>query len=139
MTSYGLATLNALLNSAALVCVLLGYRAVRARRLDEHRRYMLSAFGLSLVFLASYLTRMLMFGDKHFPGHGAVRVVYFAILISHVLLALTVAPAVLYTVVLGQRDQRERHRKIARRVLPVWSYVLVTGVLVYLLLFHYAG
>lgn len=137
ITSYALATLNAVLNSSALCCVTLGYRAVRAGDIPRHRRYMLGAFVLSLIFLVSYATRMLIFGDQHFAGHGPVRLVYFAILISHVLLAAAVAPVVLYTVVLGLRDQRERHRKIAPRVLPVWAYVLVTGVVVYLLLFHY--
>ena len=139
ITAYGLATLNAVLNSAALLCVLLGYRAVRGRRIEAHRRFMLTAFGLSVMFLASYLTRMAMFGDKHFPGQGVARHAYLALLVSHVLLAVLVAPGVAYTLWLGLRGQIERHRRIAPRVLPVWLYVLATGVLVYLILYQLAA
>ena len=139
MTGYALATLNAVLNTAAFVSVLLGYRAVREHRVADHKRHMLRAFALSVVFLGSYLTRIVLFGDTHFPGAGAVRYVYFALLISHVVLALLIAPAVLYTVFLGVRGEIERHRRIAPRVLPVWLYVLATGVLVYLFLYHFPG
>lgn len=137
ITSYGLATLNAVLNTAALACVLLGYLAVRRRQLQTHKRFMLSAFVLSLVFLTSYITRILMFGDTRFPGHGAMRMVYFAVLISHVLLAIAIAPAVLYTVILGLKKKYATHKKWAPKVLPVWIYVLATGVLVYLMLHHW--
>lgn len=138
MTNYGLATLNAVLNATALVCVLFGARAIRARNIDAHKRFMLSAFGISVVFLASYLTRMWLYGDTHFPGVGPVRYVYFFLLISHVGLALVIAPAVIYTVVAGLRDQRDKHKRVAPKVLPVWIYVLATGVLVYLFLHHWA-
>jgi uncharacterized membrane protein YozB (DUF420 family) len=137
ITSYGLATLNALLNSAALVCVLLGYLAVRRRKLQTHKRFMLAAFVLSLIFLTSYVTRIVMFGDTKFLGHGAVRTAYFFVLISHVALALSIAPAVLYTVILGLRRKYATHKKWAPKVLPVWIYVLATGVLVYLMLHHW--
>ena len=90
------------------------------------------------VFLGSYLTRIALFGDTHFPGVGAVRYVYFFLLISHVGLALLIAPAVIWTVVLGVKDQRDKHKRIAPKVLPVWIYVLATGVLVYLFLHHWA-
>jgi putative membrane protein len=138
ITSYHLATLNALLNASAFCCVFLGYRAIRARDFAAHKRFMLTAFGLSAVFLASYLTRIALFGNTLFPGKGLARVAYLALLASHVGLALVIAPAVIYLVVLGLRDQRERHRKIAPKVLPVWLYVLATGVLVYLVLYHFA-
>jgi putative membrane protein len=137
MTSYGLATLNALLNSAALACVLLGWAAVRRRKLQTHKRFMLSAFVLSLIFLTSYITRILMFGDTKFPGHGIMRPIYFFVLISHVVLAVTIAPAVLYTVILGLKKKYATHKKWAPKVLPVWIYVLATGVLVYLMLHHW--
>lgn len=137
ITSYGLATLNAILNTAALACVLLGYAAVRRRKLVTHKRFMLSAFVLSLIFLASYLTRIAMFGDTKFQGHGVMRPIYFAVLISHVLLAVAIAPAVLYTVILGLKKKYATHKKWAPKVLPVWVYVLATGVLVYLLLHHW--
>ena len=136
ITNYALATLNALLNAAALSCVVLGARAIARRDIATHKRCMLSAFVLSLLFLSSYITRMVMFGDQHFRGTGALRYFYFFVLISHVLLALAIAPAVVYTVVLGLRDRRPQHKRIAPKVLPVWQYVLATGVLVYLLLYH---
>jgi putative membrane protein len=122
ITNYGLATLN----------------AVQQRQIERHKRLMLSAFIISIVFLSSYLTRMWLFGDTHFPGTGPIRYFYFFLLISHVGLAVLIAPAVIYTVVLGVRDQRDRHRRIAPKVLPVWIYVLATGVLVYLFLHHWA-
>lgn len=137
ITSYGLATLNAVLNTAALICVLLGYAAVRRRKLVTHKRFMLSAFVLSLIFLTSYLTRIAMFGDTKFPGQGISRPIYFFVLISHVLLAISIAPAVLYTVILGLKKKYATHKKWAPKVLPVWIYVLATGVLVYLMLHHW--
>lgn len=138
ITNYGLATLNAVLNASALVCVLLGARAIQQRQFERHKRLMLSAFIISCVFLTSYLTRMWLYGDTHFPGEGAIRYFYFFLLISHVGLAVLIAPAVIYTVVLGVRDQRARHKRIAPKVLPVWIYVLATGVMVYLFLHHWA-
>ena len=137
MTSYGLATLNALLNSAALVCVVLGILAIRRQARDTHKRYMIAAFSFSLLFLTSYLTRIVMFGDTKFPGQGLIRPVYFFILISHVLLAIAIAPAVLYTVYAGLTANYDKHVRWAPKVWPVWVYVLVTGVLVYLLLHHW--
>jgi putative membrane protein len=137
ITSYGLATLNALLNSAALACVLLGFAAVRRRRLQTHKRFMLAAFVLSLIFLTSYITRILVFGDTKFTGQGIARPIYFFVLISHVLLAISIAPAVLYTVYLGLSRKYATHKKWAPKVLPVWIYVLATGVLVYLMLHHW--
>ena len=137
ITNYGLATWNALLNATALVCVLVGARAISRREIVLHKRSMLAAFTISVVFLATYLTRIVMFGDTHFPGQGAVRYLYFFLLISHVGLALLIAPAVIYTVALGVKDQRAKHKRIAPKVLPVWIYVLATGVLVYLFLHHW--
>ena len=136
ITNYALATLNAVLNATALICVVLGARAIARRQLERHKRFMLSAFVLSLLFLTSYVTRILMFGDQHFRGTGALRYFYFFVLITHVVLALAIAPVVLYTVVLGLRNRRAQHKRIAPKVLPVWQYVLATGVLVYLLLYH---
>lgn len=134
ITSYGLATLNALLNSAALICVLLGVRAIKQRKIAVHKRLMLGAFVLSLIFLTSYITRIVLFGDTKFAGEGVVRSVYFFVLISHVLLAIAVAPFVLYTVWLGLTKRYIRHKRLAPKIVPVWSYVLATGVLVYLML-----
>ena len=138
LTNYGLATWNASLNAIALVCVLLGFRAIKRGQIDQHKRLMLSAFIISVIFLTTYITRMVMFGDTHFPGVGGIRYFYFFLLISHVGLAILIAPAVIYTVFLGVKDRRDRHRRIAPKVLPVWCYVLATGVLVYLFLHHWA-
>jgi len=138
ITNYGLATWNALLNATALACVLFGWRAIARREIVAHKRAMLAAFTISVVFLATYLTRIVLFGDTRFPGQGAVRYVYFFLLISHVGLALLIAPAVIWTVVLGIKDQRAKHKRIAPKVLPVWIYVLATGVLVYLFLHHWS-
>ncbi len=137
ITSYGLATLNAILNSAALTCVVLGILAIRREDRVVHKRYMLSAFGISVVFLASYLSRIVLFGDTRFLGQGIMRPIYFFVLISHVLLAIAIAPAVIYTVYAGWTNKLERHKRWARKVWPVWVYVLATGVLVYLLLHHW--
>jgi putative membrane protein len=137
ISNFGLATLNAVLNGSALLCVLLGAFAIARKNVPLHRASMLTAFSLSVVFLASYVTRMIMFGDKHFGGVGALRYLYFFILITHVVLALGIAPFVVYTVSLGLRDRRDQHRRIARKVLPIWIYVLATGVLVYLFLYQF--
>lgn len=137
ITGYALATLNASLNALSGLMMLQGYRAIRARRLDAHRRYMLAAFSASVLFLVSYLTRISLFGDTRFLGEGPVRYVYFSILVSHVLLAVLVAPGVIYVLVQGLRDVRSKHKRVAKRVLPVWGYVSVTGVVVYLFLYHF--
>ena len=100
---------------------------------------MLSAFTSSCLFLAVYLTRIAMFGDKHFAGSGALRVFYLALLASHVLLALAVAPMVITTLAFGLRGTHPRHEKLARMTLPIWAYVSVTGVIVYLMLYQWAG
>jgi putative membrane protein len=136
ITNFGLATLNALLNGTALLCVSIGAIAIKRRHIVLHRRMMLTAFGLSVAFLVSYVTRIVMFGDNRFSGGETMRHIYYFILISHVVLALAVAPFVIYTVSLGLRDIRDRHRRLARKVLPIWLYVLTTGVLVYVFLYQ---
>ncbi len=136
ITGYALATLNALLNSCAALFMVLGYRAIKRKDKARHKRMMLAAFTASCLFLASYLTRMVLFGDTRFEGQGAIRYVYFVILISHVLLATAVAPMVIGTVVLGLRDRVATHRKLARWTFPIWAYVSVTGVVVYLMLYQ---
>lgn len=136
ITGYHLATLNALLNTAALACVLYGYRAIRARDIATHKRCMLTAFWLSVVFLISYLARNYFFGELRFPGTGLARYAYLVLLASHVLLAIVIAPLVIQTLRLGLADERQRHKRLAKKVLPVWCYVLATGVLVYLILYQ---
>jgi putative membrane protein len=137
ITSYGLATLNALLNATAAICLAGGYLAIKRGERERHRKFMLAAFTASCLFLTSYLTRIVVFGDTKFAGTGAVRVFYFALLISHVLLALAAAPMVITALTLGLRERFETHRKVAKITLPIWAYVSVTGVLVYAFLYHW--
>lgn len=137
ITGFTLASLNAVLNSLSAILMFLGYRAIRRKDIATHRRFMLGAFTSSTLFLTSYLTRKFVFGDTQFMGEGLVRYVYFTMLISHVLLAVVVAPGVVYVLTQGLRDAREKHRRAAKKVLPIWAYVSVTGVLVYLFLYHW--
>jgi putative membrane protein len=137
ITSYVLASVCAFFNTASAVLMAFGYAAIKRRRFDVHKRYMLSAFTSSCCFLAVYLTRIALFGDKHFAGSGALRAFYLTLLASHVLLALAVAPMVITTVVFGLGGRHPRHEKLARKTLPLWAYVSVTGVIVYLMLYQW--
>jgi len=136
ITGYLLATLNASLNGCSALFMSLGYRAIRRKERERHKRMMLAAFASSCLFLMSYFTRIFMFGDTRFGGEGAIRVVYFTVLISHVLLATAVAPMVITTLLFGLRGRLASHRKLARWTLPIWAYVSVTGVFVYLMLYQ---
>ena len=135
MTSFGLATLNACLNATTLVLLLFAWRAIKSgRRVELHRALVLASVALGVIFLASYFTRIAMFGDTHFRGEGALRPVYFGLLISHVLLAVIDLPIILVSLFLAWRKRFATHRKIARFAMPVWVYVSATGPLVYLAL-----
>jgi putative membrane protein len=136
ISGYALATLNAMLNATAALFMFAGYRAIKRKDRETHKRLMIGAFVASCLFLASYLTRMALYGDTRFGGEGALRILYFAILISHVLLALAAAPMVLRTIYLGLKNRVADHRKIARWTFPIWAYVSVTGVVVYLMLYQ---
>ncbi len=129
---------NATLNATSAVLLALGHRAIRRGAKETHRRLMLAAFGISLVFLAGYLTRLALTGTHRFPGTGAVRAGYVALLASHTLLAALLAPLALRTVFLAARDRFPAHRRIARITYPIWMYVSVTGVLVYAMLYQLA-
>lgn len=131
-----LASLNAALNGCASVCLVGGGLAIRARRITVHRRFMLSAFGFSTLFLVSYVVHHITAGSVPFRGTGVMRVVYFGLLIPHVLLAVPVLPLSLFTIYRGLADRRAAHRKIARITLPTWLFVSVSGVLVYFMLYH---
>ena len=131
-----LPTLNAILNSISAAFLVAGYRMIRQRRIDEHRACMLGAFGTSTLFLISYLIYHANVGSVAFTGEGAIRLVYFAILISHIILAALILPLALMTLVQALRERFDRHRRIARWTLPVWLYVSVTGVVVYLMLYR---
>ncbi|HVI93540.1 MAG TPA: DUF420 domain-containing protein [Anaeromyxobacter sp.] len=131
-----LPTVNAALNALAFVLAALGFVAIRRGARERHRRLMLAASATSAVFLASYLTRVALTGTHRFPGGGALRAAYLAVLGSHTLLAAVALPLVLRTLFLALRDRFPDHRRIARATLPIWLYVSVTGVVVYILLYH---
>ena len=131
-----LPTLNASLNALASVFLVAGYVMIRRRRIDAHRRCMLSALGTSALFLISYVIYHANAGSVPFKGTGAVRVVYFAVLIPHIILAAAILPLALITTARGLRGDYTRHVRIARWTLPIWLYVSVTGVIVYLMLYH---
>ena len=130
-----LPTLNASLNALCTVLLIVAYVHIRAGRIEQHRRTMLAAFATSVLFLISYVTYHAQVGSKPYPGTGLLRTVYFAILIPHVILAATVVPLALITLRRGLRRDDARHRAIARWTLPIWLFVSVTGVIVYLMLY----
>lgn len=136
MSVRDLPTLNAILNATATVFLLLGYRFIRAGEVERHRAMMLAAFAASIVFLISYVIYHANAGSVPFQGQGWIRTVYFAILISHVLLAALVPVLALVTLRLGLKMDRPRHRRWARWTFPIWLYVSVTGVVIYLMLYH---
>ena len=136
MTASDLPTLNAALNATAAVLLFAGWRYIRRGRIDAHRRCMLSAFGASVLFLISYLVYHAAAGSRPFDGEGAIRVVYFVVLVSHVVLAAAIVPLALVKLVRGLRRDDERHRRLARWTFPIWMYVSVTGVAIYLMLYH---
>lgn len=131
-----LPTLNAVLNALSALLLAVGWRLIRARRIVAHRRTMWSALAVSSAFLVSYLVYHFQVGSVRFQGAGAIRVLYFAILISHTLLAAAVPPLALVTLSRALGRRFDRHRAIARWTLPIWLYVSVTGVVVYWMLYQ---
>ena len=131
-----LPALNASLNALASVFLTIGYVFIRSGHQDAHRRCMLTALTTSALFLISYVIYHANAGSVPFRGVGAIRVVYFAVLIPHVILAATILPLALVTTARGLRGEYARHVRIARWTLPLWLYVSITGVIVYLMLYH---
>ena len=131
-----LPALNALLNASSAAFLLLGRRYIRRGKTMRHRAMMISACSASVLFLISYLTYHYHVGSKPFPGQGGIRLVYFAILLSHTLLAVVIVPLVVLTLLRAWQAQWPRHRRLARWTLPLWLYVSVTGVVVYLMLYQ---
>lgn len=128
--------INALLNGACAILLLAGYSFIRKGQVSAHRACQLSAVGVSIVFLASYLTYHYQHGASRFLGQGIVRPVYFTILVSHTILAIATVPLVGITLYRALRLDFVRHRRIARITFPIWLYVSVTGVIVYLMLYR---
>ena len=127
---------NACLNGTSAVLLYLGFRAIRAGQRDRHRTLMISAFATSSVFLASYLLRFAITGTHMYPGHGVDRVAYFVILVSHMILAVATVPMVLRALYLGHTQRYAEHKRLTRWAWPIWMYVSVTGVVVYVMLYH---
>jgi uncharacterized membrane protein YozB (DUF420 family) len=128
--------LNALLNSTSACLLLLGYGFIKSGRISAHRNCQIAALTTSTLFLVSYLTYHYSHGSTRFTGQGMVRTLYLAILLTHTILAVVIVPLVLLTVYRAARGDFQRHRRIARITLPLWLYVSVTGVIVYLMLYQ---
>jgi putative membrane protein len=131
-----LPTVNASLNGAAALLLLAGYVFIRRGRIAAHRASMLGAFAMSTLFLISYVVYHAHVGSRPFGGQGTIRVVYFTILVTHVILAASIVPLALVTLRRGLRRDDQRHRRLARWTWPLWMYVSVTGVVIYLMLYH---
>ena len=135
-----LPTLNAGLNSLCTVLLIVGWVAIKRRNVSLHKQCMLTAINVSVLFLSSYLYyHIVQRGGEStpFPGPpGSVRMVYYTILVSHIILAAIIVPMALYTAYLGLRDRLPAHRRLARWTLPIWLYVSITGVVVYVMLYR---
>jgi len=137
VTLSDLPALNAFLNATAAVLLVVGFSLIRAGRIRQHRGVMIAACAVSTMFLTSYVIYHANIGSKPFHGRGPIRVVYFAILLTHVVLAAAVVPLALITLTRGLRSRFDRHVAIARWTFPIWLYVSVTGVIVYLMLYRF--
>jgi uncharacterized membrane protein YozB (DUF420 family) len=136
MSVADLPAVNAMLNAISGILLLIAYAHIRARRIQQHRRFMIAAFATSSLFLVCYLVYHAQVGSVPFTRQGFVRPLYFTILITHVTLAATVVPLALVTLSRALKGRYPQHRRIARWTFPVWLYVSVTGVLVYVLLYQ---
>jgi putative membrane protein len=133
-----LPSVNATLNGMSALWIVLGYRSIKNKNVELHRFSMQAAFATSTLFLVCYLTRVYLTGTHRYPGSGFMRALYLAVLGSHTVLALVTVPLVLRSLFLARRARFIEHRRIARYSLPVWLYVSVTGVVVYLMLYQLA-
>jgi len=136
LTVHSLPAVNATLNAISGVLLLVGYALIRARRIELHRRFMIAAFVASSLFLVCYVVYHAQVGSVRFTRQGFVRPLYFTILITHVTLAAAVLPLAIVTLSRGLKGRYPQHRRIAKWTFPIWLYVSVTGVLVYVLLYQ---
>src|SRR5262245_40552425 len=139
LSLHDLPALNATLNATSAILLALGYYFIRRREIHKHRACMIAAFIVSTLFLVSYLTYHYQVGSVRFPGTGWLRTVYLSILASHTVLAALVPPLAIVTLSRALRQRFDRHRRVARWTLPIWAYVSVTGVIVYVMLYQIAG
>jgi uncharacterized membrane protein YozB (DUF420 family) len=131
-----LPTLNATLNATSAILLTAGYRFIRRRQITAHKRCMLAACAVSALFLVSYLTYHYYVGSMPFRGRGWVRPLYLTILISHTILAATIVPLAIVTLFRAWKADFRKHARLARWTLPIWLYVSVTGVIVYVMLYQ---
>jgi uncharacterized membrane protein YozB (DUF420 family) len=136
VTVHDLPAVNASLNALSGILLACGYMLMRQHRIELHRRFMIAAFAASSLFLVCYVIYHAQVGSVPFPRQGFVRLLYFVILITHVVLAATVPPLAIITLTRGLKGRYPQHRRIARWTFPIWMYVSVTGVLVYVLLYQ---
>ena len=136
MSIHDLPAVNATLNALSGILLVTGYALIRARRIEQHRKFMIAAFATSSLFLVCYLVYHAQVGSVRFTRQGFVRPLYFTILITHVTLAGAVLPMAILTLSRGLQARFPQHRRIARWTFPIWLYVSVTGVLVYVLLYQ---
>ena len=127
---------NAILNTTSSVFLLTGYYFIRQKRKVQHKKMMIAAMVTSSLFLLSYLVYHYEVGSVKFTGQGTARTIYFAVLLSHTILAVAVPPLAIITLVRALRERFDKHRRIARWTLPIWLYVSVTGVIVYVMLYR---
>jgi putative membrane protein len=138
MTPLGhtLGAINATLNATSFVLLLSGFLSIRAKRRDLHRKFMIAAFCMSALFLTTYVVRWTVTGTLNFRGEGPVRWAYFLILFTHVPLAISVVPISMMALYMAQKGRFREHKQITRWLYPIWTYVSVTGVVVYFMLYH---
>jgi len=133
-----LPSINATLNGLSALWIVLGYRSIKQKNIPLHRFSMQAAFVTSTIFLVCYLTRVYLTGTHRYPGGGWAKTLYLAILLTHTVLAVGTVPLVLRSLFLARRGRYPEHRRIAKYSLPVWLYVSVTGVVVYVMLYQLA-
>jgi uncharacterized membrane protein YozB (DUF420 family) len=131
-----LPAVNAILNASSAVLLSTGYRFIRRRQVHAHKLCMVAAFGTSILFLISYLTYHYHVGSRPFQGQGWVRPLYFTILISHTILAAAIVPLALITLYRAWKADFAKHADVARWTLPIWLYVSITGVIIYVMLYQ---
>lgn len=131
-----LPTVNATLNTISGILLTVGYVFIRQRKIEAHKKCMLAAFAMSVLFLISYVIYHANAGSTKFTQQGWVRPVYFTILISHIILAFAIVPLALRTLYLAWREKFDKHRRIAKITFPIWLYVSITGVIIYLMLYQ---
>lgn len=136
MTYHDLPALNATLNATSAALLIVGFVLIRRRRIAAHRTCMLAAFVTSCLFLVSYITYHFQAGTTRFQGQGWIRTLYFSILFTHTPLAVAIVPLAIVTLRRGLRAEYVRHKRLARWTLPLWLYVSVTGVMIYVMLYQ---